>query len=133
MPKEATVSIKIRQQLVKSWGRTWAGENLCLGITVHETANTNTGANAAAHANLQSNGNVRQASWHYQVDDTEIVQSYPDSVQCWHAGWGARHHIAIEICVNRDGDYNKALANAARLIAHLRRKHGLGRSAVKQH
>ena len=127
--------MEIRQQLVTSREKTWAGRNLCLTITVHETANTSRGANAAAHANLQSRGNVRDASWHYQVDDREIVQSFPDHVQCWHAGSsvGARQSIAIEICVNEDGDYAKALANAAWLVAHLREKHGLDRDRVVQH
>lgn len=127
--------MKIRQQLVASRAKTWGEGSACTSITVHETANTSRGANAAAHANLQSRGNVRDASWHYQVDDTEIVQSFPDTVKCWHAGssTGAANSIAIEICVNSDGDYAKALANAAWLVAHLRKKHGLDRKDVKQH
>lgn len=127
--------MKIRQQLVSSRAKTWGEGSACTSITVHETANTSRGANAAAHANLQSRGNVRQASWHYQVDDKEIVQSFLDTVKCWHAGSsaGAANSIAIEICVNSDGDYEKALANAAWLVRHLREKHGLGREDVKQH
>jgi len=127
--------MKIRQQLVASRAKTWGEGSACTSITVHETANTSRGANAAAHANLQSRGNVRDASWHYQVDDTEIVQSFPDTVKCWHAGssTGAANSIAIEICVNSDGDYDKALANAAWLVRHLREKHGLGRKDVVQH
>lgn len=125
--------MKIRQQLVSSRAKTWGEGSACSSITVHETANTSRGANAAAHANLQSRGNVRDASWHYQVDDTEVVQSFPDTVKCWHAGRAAEHSIAIEICVNSDGDYKKALANAAALVAVLRERHGLPRSAVKQH
>ena len=127
--------MKIRQQLVASRAKTWGEGSARTSITVHETANTSRGANAAAHANLQSRGNVRQASWHYQVDDKEIVQSFPDTVKCWHAGssTGAANSIAIEVCVNSDGDYDKALANAAWLVAHLREKYGLGRKDVKQH
>lgn len=127
------MSVAVRKQLVKSRARTWDGTNARTSITVHETANTKKGAHAAAHANLQSSGNVRQASWHYQVDEKEIVQSFPDTVRCWHAGRSAQNSIAIEICVNSDGDYNKALANAAALVRSLRTKYGLGRSAVKQH
>ena len=129
------MSIKIRKQLVSSRARTNAGTNNRTSITVHETANTSRGANAAAHANLQSNGNARSASWHYQVDDREVVQSFPDSVRCWHAGTatGNNTSIAIEICVNSDGDYDKALANAAALVRDLRAQYGLGRSAVVQH
>lgn len=129
------MSIKIRKQLVSSRARTNAGTNNRTSITVHETANTSRGANAAAHANLQSNGNARSASWHYQVDDREVVQSFPDSVRCWHAGTatGNNSSIAIEICVNSDGDYDKALANAAALVRDLRAQYGLGRNAVVQH
>lgn len=78
--------VAIKEQLVASRNLTSSGDNPCNYITVHETANTNKGANAQAHANLQSKGNSRTASWHYQVDDKEIIQSYPDNVRCWHAG-----------------------------------------------
>jgi len=37
--------------------------------------NTNIGADADAHARLQINGNSRKASWHWQVDDQEAVQT----------------------------------------------------------
>lgn len=127
------MSVTVRQQLVSSRDRTWAGTNARTSITVHETANINRGANAAAHANLQTNGNVRQASWHYQVDDKEVVQSFPDTVRCWHAGESAADSIAIEICVNSDGNYDKALANAAALVRDLRAQYNLGRGAVRQH
>ncbi len=39
-------------------------------VTIHNTASEGRGANAAAHANLQYNGNSRTASWHYTVDNT---------------------------------------------------------------
>jgi N-acetylmuramoyl-L-alanine amidase len=55
--------------------------NPMLFVTVHETGNTNRGANARAHGNyLRSNdaANV-PVSWHYTVDDTEIVQHLPES------------------------------------------------------
>ena len=127
--------MEIRKQLVASRAKTWGPGSKCSSITIHETANTSRGAGAAAHANLQTRGNVREASWHYQVDDVEVVQSFPDEVKCWHAGssTGAANSIAIEICVNSDGDYDKALANAAALVRHLREKHGLGRDDVVQH
>jgi len=127
--------MKVRKQLVTSRAKTWGSGSTRSSITIHETANTSRGAGAAAHANLQSRGNVRDASWHYQVDDTEIVQSFPDDVKCWHAGSssGAANSIAIEICVNADSDYDQALANAAALVARLRAKHDLGRGDVVQH
>jgi N-acetylmuramoyl-L-alanine amidase CwlA len=125
--------VEIREQLVTARDRTWEGRSACSTITVHETANVNVGANAQAHANLQSNGNVRLASWHIQVDDTEAIRSFPDEVRCWHAGRGAQDSIAVEICVNADGDYDQALANAAEVVATLRETHGLGREALRLH
>ncbi|MCH5586188.1 N-acetylmuramoyl-L-alanine amidase [Shimazuella sp. AN120528] len=55
-------------------------------ITIHETDNTDKGADADAHARLQVLGNNRTASWHYTVDDHEIWQSIPDNEVAWHAG-----------------------------------------------
>ena len=125
----------MREQLVTSRARTYGDGNPARFITVHETANRNRGANAAAHANLQSRGNVRNASWHVQVDDTEAVRSYPDTVRCWHAGDGRgnRESLAIEICVNVDGDYDAALRNAAEVIRAWRARHGIPRANVVQH
>lgn len=126
--------MKIRNQLVKARNRTAAGTNRRLSITVHETANRNRGAGAQAHANLQSNGNVRVASWHIQVDDREAIRSFPDTVRCWHAGGGgALDSIAVEICVNSDSNYAKALANAAEVVRQLRTEHGIDRANVVQH
>lgn len=127
------MSVDIRNQLVSSRDKTWGGGNKCTSITIHETANTSRGANAQAHANLQSNGNVRQASWHIQVDDSGAIRSFPDDVKCWHATRKGEDSIAIEICVNSDGDYNKALDNAADVVRQLREKHNLGRAAVVDH
>ncbi len=78
--------MKIKNQLVTSRARTSGEGNPCTSITVHETGNTDPGADAQAHANLQSNGNVRQASWHITVDDKQAIRSFPDTVKCWHAG-----------------------------------------------
>ena len=44
------------------------------------------GADAQVHANLQSRGNPRKASWHYQIDDKQVIQSFLDTTRCWHAG-----------------------------------------------
>lgn len=129
--------MKIRKQDVKSRSKTYAGRNPRKYITIHETGNRNRGADAAAHANLQSRGNVRNASWHFQVDDKEIVRSFRPKVRCWHAGDGRGpgnlESIAIEICVNSDGDYDKALANAQKLVRRLRRKFGIPAENVVQH
>lgn len=125
--------MQIKQQLVTSRKKTGSGKNPAIGIIIHETANLKKGAGAQAHANLQTAGNVRQASWHYSVDDKLVVQSFPHDVQCWHAGTptGNNNYIGIEICVNEDSDYVQACKNAAELVRHLR-ANGVG-SKLAQH
>lgn len=107
-------------------------------IAIHETDNFKPKANAQAHANLQSNGNSRQASWHFQVDDKEIIQSFKTNEACIHGGDGVngagnRRSIAIEICVNEDGDFKKAVANAVELTKHLMKTHNIPIRNVRQH
>lgn len=106
-------------------------------VTIHETANTSKGANAKAHANLQYNGNNRNASWHYTVDDKEVWQSIPEKEVAWHAGDGRgagnMSSIAIEICVNRDGNFTQAKKLAAQLAAELLNKYNLPISRLVQH
>lgn len=124
--------MQIKQQLVTSRKKTNGGGSRILGITVHETANLSKGAGAQAHANLQTSGNVRQASWHWQVDDKLAVQSFPHDVKCWHGGTpAAMDYVAIEICVNEDSDYVQACKNAAELV-RLLRSQGVG-SKLTQH
>ncbi len=129
--------VSIKQQLVPTRSLTSGVGNLCNYITIHETANTAKGANAQSHANLQSKGNSRLASWHYQVDDKEIIQSFLDNVQCWHAGDGQgkgnMESIGIEICVNSDGNFKNAVQNAAELVKQLMEKHNIPINNVVQH
>lgn len=89
-------------------------------VTIHQTGNLSRGANADMHARLQKN-NPRNASWHWQVDSIEAVQSFPHSVKCWHAsdggGPGNMQSIGIEICINQDQNYKKQVENGAKLAA----------------
>lgn len=134
------MTVNIKKQLVSSEiinSRSYGYGNKKKFITIHETANTNKGANAQAHANLQSRKNPREASWHYQVDDKEIIQSFPDDVMCWSAGDGRgpgnTQSIHIEICVNQDGNFHKAVRNAADLTRHLMNKYNISIDNVVQH
>lgn len=102
-------------------------------IVIHETANLSKTAGAQAHANLQKNMNSRDASWHYQVDDKLIIQSFEDDIKCWHAGSANSQSIAIEICVNSGSDFKKAVKNAEELVKHLMKKHNISVLNVKQH
>ena len=117
---------------------TYTGANPRKYITVHQTGNTNRGANADMHARLQYNGNSRSASWHEQVDDKECVQSFAHTAKCWHGGDGRtgagnNESIAIEICVNSDGDYTRAVRNGARRVAQLMKMYNIPISRVVQH
>src|SRR5690625_5164282 len=132
------MSIKIRKHLVSASIKsdvTYGGTNTKKYIVIHETANTSSKANADAHARLQANGNSRSASWHYTVDDKEIVQSFSDNEQCWHAGSASynRNSIAIEICVNSDGIYKKAVDKAVELTKYLMNIHNIPSTNVIQH
>jgi N-acetylmuramoyl-L-alanine amidase CwlA len=107
-------------------------------ITIHETANTAKGANDLAHANLQKNGNSRQATWHLQVDEDSCYQSLPFNEAGIHAGDGAngtgnRKSIGIEICVNSDGDFDKAVVNAAKVTAKLMTEFNIPSSKIVPH
>ena len=92
-------------------------------LTIHQTGNTNPGTDAKMH-NRYVHNNAPNPSWHFTVDDKEIYQHLPLNENGWHAsdgtnGPGNRKSIAIEICVNRDGNLAKAEANAAWLAAKL--------------
>ncbi|MDM5245772.1 N-acetylmuramoyl-L-alanine amidase [Lysinibacillus sp. G4S2] len=104
-------------------------------IVVHETDNTRSGADADAHARLQANGNSRSASWHYTVDGKEAVQSFEHAWRCWAAGSnkGNNEGIQVEICVNADGNYLKAVQNTAELVAKIMKDEGIPISNVVQH
>lgn len=132
--------VKIKQRIVPKRLRsrvTFNGVNQRRTLTVHQTGNTSKGANAEMHARLQERGNSRQASWHIQSDDTEIIQSFPFTAQTWHAsdgrGNGNLHSISWEICINRDGDYLKSLKVAAKGIAKVLKDEGLTVNDLRQH
>lgn len=130
----------IKQQLVSSDKVTRnniiPGTNGRKFITVHETGNKSRGAGAQAHANLQSNGFTE--SWHYQVDDKVIIQSWLDTTKCAHAGDGAsgpgnNDSIAIEVCVNPDSDRTKTWQNVIWLVKTLMGRHMVSERNVVQH
>lgn len=132
--------VNIKKQIVSASVAskvTYNGVNPVNYITVHQTGNTNRGADAYTHAKLQSNGNSRSASWHYTVDDKEVWQSFEDTAQCWAGGDGNgpgnTQSVHVEICINSDGDYKKSVKNGAELVKYLMDKHNLSISKVKQH
>jgi N-acetylmuramoyl-L-alanine amidase len=95
-------------------------------ITIHETANTAPGANAEMHAHymLTQEAIDREVLWHATVDSGQIIQHLPWGEVGWHAGDGLHgpgntQSIAIELCVNADGDFAATQRLAAQLVAQL--------------
>lgn len=122
--------VKIKKQLVSDTPFKSGRRNTKRLITWHLTGNTGRGANAQAHANLQSRGNSRKANWHWQVDDKVAIQSFTHDFQLWHAGdggygSGTLESIAIEGCVNSDGDYNKMIQNMIELTVHIMKEENI--------
>ena len=129
--------VKIKKQLINDTPYKFGKNNGKKYITVHQTGNTSRGANAKMHAILQSNGNARGASWHWQVDDTEAIQSFTHNFSLYHAGDGAGNgglnSIGVESCVNSDGNYKKAIENTAELVKKIMNDEGIPKSNVVQH
>lgn len=104
------------------------------GVIAHWTANTDKGANAKANRNYFNNTN-RYASAHYIIDDKTIIQCMPDNEVGYHVGANLYKSdgnrikegsltpnyfvIGFEMCVNKDGDWNKTYRNSVDLAAHL--------------
>lgn len=133
--------ITIQQDIIPAGRRNRpGGRNPDIYITIHETGNTDAGADAEAHGKYLagSAGEASLTSWHYTVDDHVIVQHLPDNETAYHAGDGTggpgnATSIGIEICVNSDGDFGKAKANAAALVRLLMAEHGIPLGNIKQH
>ncbi|MDM0661806.1 N-acetylmuramoyl-L-alanine amidase [Clostridium perfringens] len=96
-------------------------------IIIHETDNTSRGAGAETHCKAQANGNIGKASVHYYVDDTGVYQAVEHKHATWNCGDGNNRYginnkntISIEICVNSDSYYNKAVDNAVELVRYLK-------------
>jgi len=104
-------------------------------IVVHNTANDASAINEIAY--MISNNN--QVSFHYAVDDKQIVQGIPENRNSWNAGdgngKGNREGIAIEICYSKSGGerFTKAEQNAVKLIADILKRYGWGIDKVTKH
>lgn len=110
-------------------------------IVIHETDNTDKGADAERHAKAAQNGNIN--SVHFYVDDHSIYQclKYTDGAYAVGTSYGTplvagvtnRNSINIEICVNKDGDYEKARENAIWLTKYVMKATGIKADKVIRH
>ena len=105
-------------------------------IVVHNTANDATAANEVAYMLRNDN----QVSFHYAIDDKEIVQGIPENRNAWHAGDGGngpgnRKGLSIEICYSKTGGpkFIEAEKLTAKFIAFKLKEKGWGTERVKTH
>lgn len=105
-------------------------------IVVHNTANDASAGNEVAYM-IRNNDKV---SFHYAIDDKEIIQGIPENRNAWHAGDGAngqgnRKGLSIEICYSKSGGkrFEEAEKLAAKFIAYKLYKKGWGIDKVKKH
>ena len=136
-------NVKIEERLIPSGNTCRCGKvRPKKWIVIHETGNPSKNAGAQSHADYLSSlakKNDTFLSWHYTVDDKQIIRHIPDNEVAWHAGDGTKEGggnmagIAIEICVNPESNFSVALKNAESLVADLMNTYKLPISAVKQH
>ena len=105
-------------------------------IVVHNTANDASAQNEIAYM-IRNN---EEKSFHYAVDDKEVVQGIPENRNAWHAGddndgKGNREGIAIEICYSKSGGskFTKAEENAVELIVDILKRYNWGINKVTKH
>jgi len=105
-------------------------------IVVHNTANDTSARNEVAYM-IRNNSKV---SFHYAIDNGEIVQGIPENRNAWHAGDGVngpgnRKGLSIEICYSKSGGkkFEEAEKLAAKFIAFKLEEKGWGIDRVKKH
>lgn len=104
-------------------------------VVIHNTANDAPAANEISYMRY----NDLEISFHYAVDDVNIVQGIPESRNAWASGdghgKGNMEGIHIEICYSKSGGekFDKAEQNAAEFTASLLKKYGWGIDKVTKH
>lgn len=105
-------------------------------IVVHNTANDASARNEIAYMN----SNNKFTSFHYAVDDKEIVQGIEENRNSFNSGDGARGDgnrkgISIEICYSKSGGdrFIKAEQNAVELIVDILKRYNWGVDKVRKH
>lgn len=87
-------------------------------IILHSTANTKPTGTAMFHVDYLNNSN-RQTSWHFTVDDKDVIQHYPITKTTWGAMSCNHGGINIEVCQYEGMDVQKALDNLELLLKEL--------------
>lgn len=103
---------------------------------VHNTYNDAAASNEVAYMIKNDN----KVSFHYAIDDVEVVQGLLENRSAFASGDGGKgqgnlYGIHVEICYSKSGGdrFNKAEQNAAKFIADGLKAHGWGIDKVKKH
>lgn len=107
-----------------------------IGIAIHNTANDASARNEIAYMIRNDNW----TSFHYAIDDKEVVQGIEEFRNSWHAGDGGsgvgnRNYISIEICYSKSGGerHTKAVENAINFVAYKLHQRGWGVDRLRKH
>lgn len=105
-------------------------------ITIHNTANDASAANEISYMKYTTSS----TSFHYAVDDKQVVQGIPTNRNAWHTGDGTngtgnRKSIGVEICYSKSGGarYKAAEKLAIKFVAQLLKERGWGVDRVRKH
>ncbi|MEC0251791.1 N-acetylmuramoyl-L-alanine amidase [Bacillus halotolerans] len=105
-------------------------------ITIHNTANDASAVNEISYMI----GNTSSTSFHFAVDDKEVIQGLPLNRNAWHTGDGTngtgnRKSIGVEICYSKSGGakYYAAEKLAIKFVAQLLKERGWGIDRVRKH
>ncbi|MHA6167855.1 N-acetylmuramoyl-L-alanine amidase [Bacillus mojavensis] len=105
-------------------------------ITIHNTYNDASAANEVSYMT----GNTSSTSFHFAVDDKEVIQGLPLNRNAWHTGDGTngtgnRKSIGVEICYSKSGGarYRAAEKLAIKFVAQLLKERGWGIDRVRKH
>lgn len=109
-------------------------------IVIHDTGNRSAGADAMSHFQYFNTGN-RDSSADYFVDGKTILQVNDyHTYYTWHCGDGKgkygitnQNSVGIEMCINSDGDHNKAFDNLVAVTKHLMQELNIPAERVVRH
>ncbi|MEN2439325.1 N-acetylmuramoyl-L-alanine amidase [Bacillus sp. JR_21] len=105
-------------------------------ITIHNTANDASASNEISYMK----NNSSSTSFHFAVDDKQVIQGIPTNRNAWHTGDGTngtgnRKSIGVEICYSKSGGarYKAAEKLAIKFVAQLLKERGWGIDRVRKH
>ena len=109
-------------------------------IVIHDTGNKSKGADAMAHFNYFNTGDRRSSADVFCDEKESLVVNDYNKYYTWHSGDGKgkrgitnSNSVGVEICVNSDGDYDKAVKNAILAVRKLMNELEIPETRVVRH